>query len=279
MLGQVEVWKALANKMPMTAMLRNLAKMTVVGLIKPCEPATAEICARLVDNDRLKAARLHPFSVLLASQQYARGRGDRGSLTWEPVPEVKSALERAFYASFANVAPTNKRFVIALDVSGSMGLGCVGGARCLTPRVAAAAMAMVTMRTESRVFPVAFTSQIIPISINASMSLDQVLDATSQLPFGGTDCAQPMLWALKNKVEADIFVVYTDCETWAGDVTPSEALRNYRAATGIPAKLIVVAMTSEGFSLADPADAGMLDVVGFDAGAPSLMREFILGRI
>jgi hypothetical protein len=60
----------------------------------------------------------------------------------------------------------------------------------------------------------------------------------------------------------DTFVVYIDHETWAGDVPPAQALRAYRDARGIPAKLIVVGMTSTGFSIADPNDAGMRDVVG-----------------
>ena len=90
---------------------------------------------------------------------------------------------------------------------------------------------------------------------------------------------QPMLWAMKNKVEADVFVVYTDCETHSGSISPSAALKQYRAATGIDARLIVVAMTSGGFTLADPADAGMLDVVGFDAGAPEMMRQFVNGTV
>ena len=38
--------------------------------------------------------------------------------------------------------------------------------------------------------------------------------------------------------------------------------------------IAVVAMVSNGFSLADPDDAGMLDFVGFDAAAPSLIADF-----
>lgn len=37
---------------------------------------------------------------------------------------------------------------------------------------------------------------------------------------------------------------------------------------GIDAKLIVVSMTATEFTLADPNDAGMLDMVGFDTAAP-----------
>lgn len=108
---------------------------------------------------------------------------------------------------------------------------------------------------------------------------DPVIRECDRLPFGATDCAQPILWALHNKIEADVFVVYTDCETWAGSVSPSAVLKQYRAATGIDARLIVVAMTTGGFSLADPADAGMIYVVGFDAGAPEMVRQFVNGNV
>ena len=45
------------------------------------------------------------------------------------------------------------------------------------------------------------------------------------------------------------------------------------------AKLIVVAMASNGFTIADPDDPGMFDMVGFDSAAPRVMSEFILGNI
>ena len=74
---------------------------------------------------------------------------------------------------------------------------------------------------------------------------------------GGTDCAQPMIYAKKKNLKVDVFIVYTDCETWAGKVHPSKALKQYRAKLGIDAKLIVCAMTSNGFTLADPDDRGI----------------------
>ena len=45
----------------------------------------------------------------------------------------------------------------------------------------------------------------------------------SGLPFAGTDCAQPMIWAQEHRVDVDTFVIYTDNETWAGDVHPAQA--------------------------------------------------------
>lgn len=98
---------------------------------------------------------------------------------------------------------------------------------------------------------------------------------TSHLPFGGTDCAKPMLWALEAGVKADAFVVYTDNETWFGQMHPVQAWQGHARKTGIPAKLVVVAMTSGGFTIADPNYAGMLDVVRFDAAAPQVISDFI----
>ena len=102
-----------------------------------------------------------------------------------------------------------------------------------------------------------------------------MVKALQAIPVGGTDCALPMKWALKNKVEADVFVVYTDSETWAGTPHPAQALKKYRDKMGIPAKMIVVGMTSNEFTIADPDDAGMLDVVGFDTAVPQVMSDFV----
>lgn len=52
------------------------------------------------------------------------------------------------------------------------------------------------------------------------------------------------------------------------DTPRKEALRDYRRASGIDARLAVVGMVSNGFSIADPADGGMLDVVAFDTATP-----------
>jgi len=40
-------------------------------------------------------------------------------------------------------------------------------------------------------------------------------------------------------MQVDCFVVLTDSETWSGGIHPTEALRQYRAETGIDARLLV----------------------------------------
>ncbi len=120
----------------------------------------------------------------------------------------------------------------------------------------------------------AFQDRFVPLGISPRERLDAVVRKTNWLPFGRTDCALPMLYATERKLKVDVFVVYTDSETWYGQVHPVQALRQYREKTGILAKLIVQAFVSNRFSIADPNDAGMLDVIGFDTAVPSLIRDF-----
>jgi 60 kDa SS-A/Ro ribonucleoprotein len=287
-LTKPEVWDALLHDMPMTAMIRNLATMTRVGLVTPTSLATTTIVDRLRDQQRLVKARVHPVAVLAALATYKSGHGGRGQSTWNPVAKIVDALDAAFYASFGAVDPAGKRMLLALDVSGSMSSGAVAGVQGLTPKLASAAMSLVTAATEPAHTFIAFTaaakgyggqwgggeSGISTMSISPRQRLDDVVTELDRYPMGGTDCALPMIWAQKHRVDVDTFVIYTDNETWAGNVHPAQALRAYRDARGIPAKLVVVGMTSTGFSLADPADAGMLDVVGFDTAAPPVIADF-----
>ncbi|MNX74507.1 hypothetical protein D3C86_1059500 [compost metagenome] len=277
-LDRAEVWEALLAAMPMEAMVRQLAAMTRVGLLWPRSEASRLVCERLGDGERLRQARLHPIKLLAALATYRQGHGVRGlGGPWEPDPAIVDALDGAFYQAFGNVAPSGKRIVVAVDVSGSMDAGQIAGVPGLTPRMAASALALVTLATEPAVTAIAFSDRMVQLALSARQRLDDVMRQCAAIPFGGTDCALPMLWALEHGVEADAFVILTDSETWAGDVHPAEALMRYRARTGIPAKLAVVGMVSNGFSIADPADPGMLDVVGFDTAVPQLLSDFIAG--
>jgi 60 kDa SS-A/Ro ribonucleoprotein len=292
-----EVWEALLDGMPMTALIRNLATMTRVGVVEPGSAGTAKVVAQLGDAERIRSARVHPIAVLSALRTYQSGRGVRGRGEWAPVRDVVDALDAAFYTAFANVEPTGKRFLLALDVSGSMELGQVAGVPGLTPRDASAALALVTAATEERYEIVGFYAGrggrkfgkrrewylgrdgLTPLAISPRQRLNDAIRAVSGLPFGGTDCALPMLYAQAQEREVDAFVIYTDSETWAGDVHPAQALQDYRRASGIDARLVVVGMVSNGFSIADPGDPGMLDVVGFDTATPQLISDLARGEV
>src|ERR1044072_9179465 len=234
LLKELLVWEAVLDDMPMTGVIRNLATMTRIGLIKPGSDASHVVTRRLGDVDRIRKARVHPMALLIALRTYASGRSLRGDGQWAPVTSVIDALDAAFYTAFDNVEATDKRYMLGIDVSGSMGWTGVAGSP-LTACEAATAMAMVTVATEKTVFPMAFATAFRQLPLSKRMRLDDALRYTRDQNFGGTERAVPMLYATEMGLEVDVFVVYTDNETWFGNIHPSQALQKYRQKAGMPA--------------------------------------------
>lgn len=268
------VWEALLHKMPTMAMIRTLGRMSASGLLAPFSDASKVVVERLENRQLLREARVHPIAVLTALMTYKQGRGVKGSLTWTPVPQIVDALDAAFYMAFDNVKSTGKNFCLGIDVSSSMAFGQVAGVPGLTPNAGAAAMAMLIARTEPNHFIGGFATRFVDLGITKSDRLDTAC-AKAQRDFGGTDCAVAINHALANRYPVDAFVIITDGETWAGETHASQAIVKYRQNAGRDAKLIVINMTANRPTLNDPADAGSLDVVGFDSAVPTLINGFI----
>lgn len=290
-LTRAATWDALLDVgIPQTALLRQLPRLTRLGVVGTLgQGRTAEVVTQLGDRERLQRARIHPVSLLVALRTYASGRG-RGSV-WEPAAAIVDALDAAFYKAFEFVEPAGKRTLLGLDVSGSMGAP-FDRTSGITSREVGAAMALVIKATEPQADVFGFTADaskrgrfwgyggataFTDLGISPRQRLDDVVRKVSALPFGATDCALPMTQALARGLEVDTFVVITDNETWHGDIHPHQALRQYREQTGIPAKLVVLATTPTRFTIADPSDAGMLDIAGFSSDVPQLVTEFSRG--
>jgi len=273
-LNSIAVWEALLESMPLTAMIRNLGKMTSIGLVKPMSQAAGKVIAELDNTERLHKARVHPVQILAAIMTYKTGKGYRGRLSWSPVSQVVDALDRAFYASFGNVVTTGKRYCFGLDVSGSMAGTQVNGIPFLSCRSACGAMALVSAAREPNNLFVAFDTQAYNLAISSRQRLDDVTRILQQTGGGGTDCAIPIAYAYHAQIPIDMFVVLTDSETWWGKIHPAQAMQEYRQRIGMPAKLAVVAMSATQTTLADPQDAGQINFVGFDTATPQLISDF-----
>ena len=162
--GTPEVWHALLQHMPPRALLRNLGKMSAIGLLTNGSDATAQVCRRLSSLEAIRKGRLHPMNFLLTQGIYAKGHGDKGKLTWTPASTIVEVLERSFYLAFGNVTPTNQRLWLCLDVSDSMTWDHtkVSGMR---PMRLSAALALVTLKTEPLARVMAFSHQLVPFEI------------------------------------------------------------------------------------------------------------------
>lgn len=65
----------------------------------------------------------------------------------------------------------------------------------------------------------AFEKNFLPLPFTRDWDLLKMVNHVSNMPFGPTDCSLPMQWALKYKKEFDVFVVFTDNETFYGKVS------------------------------------------------------------
>ena len=269
------VWETLLrNSLPLTATLRNLGRMSRLNMFDDFNNIDI-VKDKFEDAEYLKKSRIHPISILSGMRTYASGHGDKGKLTWSPSRKVVDILDKAFYAAFEAVEPTNKRTMLSLDISGSMGWESAFSG--LPPRDLSAALSMVTAAVEDKTYINGFSTSMRDLDISPRRSLLDNVRTITGLPFGGTDVAKPMEHALNKGLKVDTFIIYTDGETYAGYQHPFQALERYRKETGIPARLIVNGMTAINSTVCNPDDDGSMAVVGFDSSAPKLMADFSRG--
>ncbi len=278
-LGKAEMWRVLLPNMPYTALLRNCARMTANGTFEDSDSRKLA-ASKLINPDAIQRARAHPISILMGAATYKSGKGRRGRLEWTPLNIIADAMEEAFYEAFDYVEPSGKRILIGLDVSSSMfGWGDEGiGDTGLNAAEAASAMVMSVMRVERDYQIMAFSHQFREVTWGRTATLGQVLEATRKMGFGMTDCGLPIQWATNQGLEFDVIMILTDNETNRGHAIP-DLLRNYRQKVGIETRFITAAMVANNYSVADPTDPGMLDIVGFDAALPRLVSQFAKGEI
>ena len=107
--------------MPLTALIRNLATLTRLGLLAPGSEATQRVVAQLAQRGAAaEGARPPDRGAGGAARPTRRATASAASTPGRRCTQIVDALDAAFYASFGNVAPTGKRWLLALDVSGSM---------------------------------------------------------------------------------------------------------------------------------------------------------------
>jgi 60 kDa SS-A/Ro ribonucleoprotein len=292
-LGDAQVWDALIDAVGLTALIRNLGRMTRLGTLGPFTgDATGRVIARLTDASALAAARVHPMDLYLALKAYQAGATSAGlrriggrlrrarsqGQEWQPVGAICDALETAYDLSFQAVTPSGKRLLVAVDCSGSMAGGWMvvsGGSPLGTPYEVANTLAVLLARIEPDLHVIEMDTQVHRSRVTPRANLREV--AGWRPAGGGTDLSLPFTWAQKQKLAVDVFVVLTDNETWAGRTHPRQALDAYRRVVNPAARVIVVSMTAVGYTIADPGDDGVLNVAGLDAALPTLITGYVRG--
>ncbi|VDM56625.1 unnamed protein product [Angiostrongylus costaricensis] len=100
----------------------------------------------------------------------------------------------------------------------------------LSCQCASAALSLVSLKNEKIAECVGFSDNLIELPYNGEWTISSIVKHMDS----ATDCALPMLWAKEKEKKSEVFVVYTDNETWFGDASfySSNAFKMYRHTAG-----------------------------------------------
>lgn len=295
------VQEALLKDMPMTATIRNLGSYSKSGLLagnpsdatialwnklKPArklsdvqDSARTLVRNRLENAEQVVKSKVHPFSVLLGLKTYASGHGHRGSSSWDVNTAIVSSLEKAFYASFNSVEKTDKKILVAVDVSPSM-TSTIQDSN-ISSMEACAATLMVLARQCSNIEVVKFAGNLKKFDRNLHGTIEEACRGLQDGAWGGTNIGSVVEYALQEFKKTgrvyDAIVIMTDNDVNSGRHV-HQLLENLRKTTKHPTRQVVLAFTMSEFSVSDPTDALSLDIAGLDPSNINVAQRFINGE-
>lgn len=272
--ANAEVWRALIPNMPPMAIIRNLPKLTQLGLLSGWKLYDNDSSELILNKILAGAKQLHPGVFLNAYVFYGKGRNR--NMQWNADGEVLNTLQQAFYDSFKYLPNTDLRFKVGVDVSGSMSaqFSDMG----VTSAQFAGLVAMTLMRQSAWIDIRGFSNRLVKMNINPGIPIKELNDKMVMWNFGSTDIGLIIQQAINNKENVDCFVVITDGEVNRGD-PPLGLLKKYNRVTGRNAKMVSVATSPTWRSVLPDDDETTLNLVGGDPEIPSLVTKFALGEI
>lgn len=276
---EAELWEEMIAIMPFDVMIQNTARMAKMKLLEGDNRTKTTFMKRCLDKKEIDESGIHPFQVLTQREYYGNAVNDvKRKPCWKSDRQIVVSLNLALtFAMDSNLKSSGKRFFVALDASDSMKAHLINNdhVQCST---AAAMIALCLVKVEKKVVVKAFSRELEDVKITGDTNVDEIVKKLAEIPLGGCDCSRPLIYAKSNKVKVDIFVVITDKETWRGKTNPFDALKQYRKALKIPAKLIVVMLNPDGASgegiVSNPQDRGILLITGFSAAMAKVMSNF-----
>jgi 60 kDa SS-A/Ro ribonucleoprotein len=278
-----DVWDALAEYMPMEALVRNLANLTSHGVFER-RLSLERAVSKLTSLDAARKSRLHPMAILLAYRAYImRSVKDK----FDPSRDILNALEIALNNSFTTIEPVGCFFVHALDISGSMGNTVTTQKKDKNGKwrvddtgiqyyEAETVMALAVARVEREYFIGGFDTRFRRLPITPEMNLNSALGFVRSQTFGGTDAGSAYRFITEHDIKPDIIVLWTDGMSWAGNHTTQE-LAKLRKKLGRLVKVVYVTLAPYGGSLVDPHDRFSYDIVGYQPDLPAIIQRIAQG--
>ncbi|OQR75796.1 60 kDa SS-A/Ro ribonucleoprotein-like, partial [Tropilaelaps mercedesae] len=298
-----DVWLACLPRAPIASLLSWLPHLVHSNLLRPSLGLLRPLLQRISSDAAMSSCPWGPCATYLLLRAVGGDGGGCGGLAvviGEPValpptpnvPPVPRQLQQALYtlhvASFKRVfggyrqtlKPTNKRYLVVMDVRGTMWEGG-SAASPITAIEASVLLVMGLCRGEGltggRVQALAFgRSGLRDLEINAKMTMADILQRCEAEPGGTASLTHPLRWAAQRGLEFDVIIVCTDRQCNTEDTEhPAQALKDYRSMANIPnAKFVTCAWMSRGFAVAPPDETAMMDVCCFDESTLKLVTNF-----
>lgn len=254
-------WEALLPHMPDMALVRNLNRMSNLGMFNAFSPFTSLV------EDKLSKTRLHPMKIFTAYTAYRKGQGRHFS--WTVNDRILNALDNAFFTTMKHSEPSGKNILVAVDVSGSMeGNEILDG--CTAARYSLA-LALAIQGTEPSAEIMAFDTQARQVQWRTK-SLQSIFSAS--INGGGTDCSIPFTYAIHNKLKVDTFVLLSDSQTWYGNMHPHQAFECYLDQHNKDAKSVGIGLVADKFQLHPEHFKNTLNIAGYDSSLPEMISSF-----
>lgn len=117
--------KSLEISMPITALIRNLNRLTINGLLdRSTNPYASEVINAITKHITnpivLQKGMVHPINIFSAWATYSKGQGFKGSQTWTAVPAINESLLNAVEVAFKGLTGFDATCAFFVDASGSM---------------------------------------------------------------------------------------------------------------------------------------------------------------
>lgn len=308
LLKQKEIWTALLKDMTIQDTLDHIGQLANIGYLDESFEGNQFVIDKLLNEALLKEQNVQPFEIIIASSFYKEGK--KKPTSWQHNEKVTKALETALeYSLKNNLKSSNKRYVVGIRVGVNKNKSSVRGTMALSTTTAAAGVAMLMTREEEKTDVVFFTDTITPLKVAKDTKLTDICsevaeqvkkadeqkeenqpkpevddDEEEQDIFYGVlpdpcDLVAPIQWATDQKKDVDVFIIVTDANRSTGSRNLGEAIAQYRKDRNLPnTKLVTVGLTNSNMKFANLEDENMLDISGFDARVPKVIRTFVSGE-
>ena len=197
------LWAAVAKRSPVMRFVKYLAKFLREGVLTP------ELLTEKVNVEALKKAKVFPFRLYTAYLAVAREVSADGKWALDHLADVMNE----YAASYDWSAFAGKRWVVAPDVSGSMGCQ-IGDSSVLTYATVSAMFVGFFVKGLENVTVLPWDTEVQPYTVPRADSVMTHIDAITRMVGGGTYMETAVDYMLEKGVDADYAVFLTDTEEY-----------------------------------------------------------------